>query len=523
MYPGGLQGTVRAENRPRSGGTVRAMTASDPSDTRSRMLAASATDIAAQVARGAWTAHEVVEAHLERAARVHDATNCFTQILHTQALDQAAALDARLASAGEDARATLPLAGVPFAVKANIGVGGVTTDAASTILKGHTPPHDATVVARLKAAGAILIATTNQDEFGMGGSSERSAYGPVRNPWDASRVAGGSSGGSAAAVAAGAVPLALGTDTGGSVRQPAAFCGVIGFKPTYGTLSRSGLVPFASSLDQVGILARHPGDVAVALDAMVGRDASDATTVDVPSHFAVRAQSAHLDGLRVGIVRDLVGEGTTDEVQQAAHAFATTLAEAGAQVRDVALPSGRAGVACYYLISSAEASSNLARYDGMILGQRTGENAQGQAQVMTETRSAGFGPEVRRRMLMGTFALAAGHQDEWYGQALRVRRKIAEELDTVFSDVDVLLTPTAPSDAYELGELRSDPLEMYLGDVDTCLANLAGVGAISLPAGLGQHGMPVGMQLMAPAGGDDVLLNTAVALAGETPVQTAPL
>lgn len=490
------------------------MTASDPCTAR-------ATEIAAQVKRGAWTAQEVVSAHLAYVERAQDATNAFTQILREQAIKDATALDDRREKGGADALKDLPLAGVPFAVKANIGVAGVVTDAASAILTGYVPPRDATVVARLKAAGAILIAITNQDEFGMGGSSERSAYGPVRNPWDANRVAGGSSGGSAAAVAAGAVPLALGTDTGGSVRQPAAFNGVVGFKPTYGTLSRSGIVPFASSLDQVGIITRHAGDTAIALDVMAGPDPSDATTVAMPKVGPVPEDGEALQGLRVGIVRDLVGEGTSAAVQEAANKLVSRLAEAGAHISDVNLPSGRAGVACYYLISSAEASSNLARYDGMIVGQRVGENNLGETQVMTLSRKAGFGPEVRRRLLMGTFALAAGHQDEWYGQALRVRRKIANELNESFKDVDVLLTPTAPSDAYELGELRSDPLEMYLGDVDTCLANLAGVGAISFPAGLGEHGMPVGMQFMAPAGRDDVLLRTAAALSGETQATTA--
>ncbi len=496
------------------GGTVRAMTAPDPS-------AARATEIAAQVQSGAWTAREVVSAHLERVRRTQDATNAFTQILDTNALDAAAALDARREAGGPDSLQDLPLAGVPFAVKANIGVAGVVTDAASAILNGYIPPRDATVVARLKAAGAILIAITNQDEFGMGGSSERSAYGPVRNPWDHGRVAGGSSGGSAAAVAAGAVPLALGTDTGGSVRQPSAFCGVVGFKPTYGTLSRSGVVPFASSLDQVGIVTRHASDTAVALDVMAGRDPSDATTVSMPAVGRITSDAADLEGLRVGVVRDLVGEGTSAAVQNAARTLTRRLTDAGAQVSEIDLPTGRAGVACYYLISSAEASSNLARYDGMILGRRVGDNNLGETQVMTQTRSAGFGPEVRRRLLMGTFALAAGHQDEWYGQALRVRRKLANEIDDAFAGVDVLMTPTAPSDAYELGELRSDPLEMYLGDVDTCLANLAGIGAISIPAGLGEHGMPVGMQFMAPAGRDEVLLRTAAALSGDTPVATA--
>ena len=462
--------------------------------------------IAADVAGGRTRAREEIDAALARAEAAQARTNAFTHLLHARARAAADALDAARA-AGE----TLPpLSGVPFVVKANLCLEGAPTTAASAILAGFVPPYTATVVARLEAAGAVPIAMANMDEFGMGGSSEASAHGPVLHPADPERVAGGSSGGSAAAVAAGVVPFALGTDTGGSVRQPAAFCGLIGFKPTYGTLSRYGVIAYASSLDQVGVLAHDVRDVAAVVDLMRGPDPHDATTVEAPSTAA--ELDAPLTGLRVGVVPELAGEGNHAAVRAGMDATVARLRELGAEVRPASLPSSRAGVACYYLIASAEASSNLARYDGTITGARVGEESDGQVEVATATRGAGFGTEVRRRVLMGTFVSSAGHVDAWYGQALRVRRKIADEMDAAFEDVDLLLTPTAPGPAFRQGERIDDPLAMYLGDVDTCLANLAGVGAVSVPAGRDERGLPVGAQLLAPALHDATLLRVAAAL-----------
>ncbi len=468
-----------------------------------------AVAIATAVKRGEVTARAVVDAALERAETVQRDTNAFTHLLHERARAAADALDAQATDR--------PLAGVPFAVKANICVQGVPTTAGSDILADFVPPYDATVIARLEAAGAIPIAMTNLDAFGMGGSSEASAHGPVHNPRDPSRVPGGSSGGAAAAVAAGVVPFALGTDTGGSVRQPAAFCGVTGFKPTYGTLSRYGVIAYASSLDQVGILANDAGDVAAVLDAMVGHDPHDATTVQVePTFHAALEEAASpeapLAGVTIGVIRELLGEGNAPAVLDAVERTRMRLQELGADVREVSIPSARAALAAYYLIASAEASSNLARFDGMITGKRVGANGDGQADVMTQSRGAGFNLEVRRRILMGTFALSAGHVDAWYGRALQVRRKVADELSHVFGEVDALLAPTAPSSAYPLGAKVDDPLAMYLGDVDTVLANLSGVGAISVPAGTDEAGLPVGVQLLTPALHDARLLQLARAL-----------
>jgi aspartyl-tRNA(Asn)/glutamyl-tRNA(Gln) amidotransferase subunit A len=503
------QPTFRVVDGAQRGATLAAMSPDD-------LLDGSAADLAAAVAAGRVSARAVTEAALDRAERVQTRTGAFTALVPDRARAAADLIDA-----ARDAGRTLPpLAGVPYAAKANICVADVPTTAGSAILADHRPPYDATVIARFEAAGAVLIGMTNLDEFGMGGSSEASAHGPVRNPWDLERVPGGSSGGSAVAVATGAVPLALGTDTGGSVRQPASFCGVIGFKPTYGTLSRYGLIAYASSLDQVGVLARHASDVALALDAMVGVDPRDATTVAVAPGFSStlsadleRGGDGDLRGLRVGRVRELSGEGNDPAVVRAMDAAAARLADAGADVVEAHVPSARAGVSAYYLIASAEASSNLARYDGMVTGTRVGEEADGQAEVMTASRGAGLGQEARRRVLMGTFALSAGHVDAWYGQALKVRRKIADELDAAFGEVDLLLSPTAPAPAFRLGEKVDDPLAMYLGDVDTCLANLAGAPAISVPAGRSDAGLPIGMQLIAKPLDDARLLRAAAELA----------
>ncbi|MEX2501069.1 MAG: amidase family protein, partial [Trueperaceae bacterium] len=447
---------------------------------------------------------------------LHARCNAFVEILHDQARSAADVVDA----ARERGEALPPLAGVPVAVKANLCVAGVRTTAGSAILRDHRPPYDATVVRRLREAGAIVVATTNLDEFGMGGSSETSWHGPVRHPADPERVPGGSSGGSAAAVAGGVVPVALGTDTGGSVRQPAAFCGVLGFKPAYGTLSRWGVIAYGSSLDQVGVLAHHAEDVAAFVDAMAGPDPHDATCAGAPygadpeSRLARALADAPPDlrGVRIGVIEELAGDGNDPAVRAGLQRLLDAAREAGASVAEVEVPDARAGVACYHLIAATEAASNLARYDGAITGVRVGDEAEGQEAVTTASRGAGFGDEVQRRVLMGTFAASAGHVDAWYLAASRVRRKLADQIAAAFHEVDLLLTPTAPTVAYRLGDRTDDPLAMALGDVDTCLANLAGVGAISVPAGSDPDGLPVGVQAMATADRNDLLLRFARAL-----------
>lgn len=483
----------------------------------------SATWIAAAVTSGEMRAADVVARSLERARAVQDRTNAFVTIADGPATARAEVVDRRVA-AGED----LPLAGVPVVVKDNMCTSGILSTAASRSLAGFVPPYSATVVVRLEAAGAIVVAKANCDEFGMGSSNENSAYGPVRNPWDESRVPGGSSGGSAVAVATGVAPIALGTDTGGSVRQPASFTGILGYKPTYGLLSRYGVMSYASSLDQVGVLARTTGDVRRVMEIMLGRDARDATSVDPGARLQAALRGVEtragmrdapgdrtpLAGLRVGIVAELAGDGNSPGVLAALGRTRSALQELGAIVVEVSLPHARYGVPTYYLIATAEASSNLSRYDGTIYGARVGEDAAGQAEATMATRGASLGPEVQRRVLMGTFALSAGYRDAYYGKALAVRRILADEIAAALGAVDVLLTPTAPSVAFGLGERVEDPLAMYVGDVDSCLANLAGIPAVSVPAGEGDDGLPCGVQFMAPALHDERLWRVAAALEG---------
>ena len=482
------------------------------------LLRMPAADFAARLRDGRTSVRERVETSLLRAEAVQRELNAFITIAGDSARTRAAALDARLRR-GE---VPGPLFGVPVVVKDNICTEGVRTTAASLSLDGFTPPYSASVVERLEAAGAVVVAKANLDEFGMGGSNENSAYGAARNPWDPARVPGGSSGGAAAAVAAGVAPLALGTDTGGSVRQPAAFCGVIGLKPTYGRLSRYGVVAFASSLDQVGVLARSAGDAALALDTIGGRDPRDATSVDAPADFGSGLDRS-IAGLRIGLVRELAGEGNGPEVLAALERTRETLERLGAELGEVSLPHARYGVPTYYLVATAEASSNLARFDGMIYSGRRGEDALGQTEVMMRSRGQTLGAEVRRRVLMGTYALSAGYFDAYYGKALKVRRLIADDFTRAFTAFDLLLAPTAPSAAYRLGERIDDPLAMYLGDVATCLANLAGIPAVSVPAGVSDAGLPVGVQLFAPALADADLLTVAAALERDAGAAFAPL
>ncbi|CAN5855745.1 Asp-tRNA(Asn)/Glu-tRNA(Gln) amidotransferase subunit GatA [soil metagenome] len=481
-----------------------------------------AFEIARRTVAGEQSAEETVRVSLARAEAVQRSLNAFVTVLHKEAVVRARAVDERVARGD----AVGPLAGVPVVVKDNICTANIRTTAGSKSLEGFVPPYSATVVKRLEAAGAVVVAKANLDEFGMGSSNENSAFGPVRNPWDSARVPGGSSGGSAVAVSTGVAPLALGTDTGGSVRQPAALCGVIGFKPTYGRLSRYGVVAFASSLDQVGVLARSARDLALALDVMSGHDPCDATSLPVAPAFGAALDGLDdLTGVRVGMVEELTGEGNSAGVRAALERVRAGLAALGATVGDVSLPHAPYGVATYYLVAPAEASSNLARFDGMVYSSRIGADELGQAAVMSETRGDMFGPEVRRRVLMGTYALSAGYYDAYYGKALKVRRLIAQDFERAFEQYDFLLTPTTPTVAYKLGEKIADPLAMYLDDVDTVLASLAGLPAISVPAGTAEDGMPCGVQFVAPALQDERLVRLAAVLehrAGEAFAPLAP-
>ncbi len=452
----------------------------------------SAIEIAAAVRRGDRTARSVVDEHLAviegREAEIH----AFNLVLADEARADADELDRRIA-AGEDPG---PLAGVPVALKDNLCTQGIPTTCSSRILEGWRPPYSATVVERLRAAGAIPIGKTNLDEFAMGSSTENSAFGPTRNPLDLTRVPGGSSGGSAAAVAAGFAPLALGSDTGGSIRQPAALCGVVGVKPTYGAVSRYGLIAFASSLDQVGPFAATVADAATLLEVIGGHDPRDSTSVPQPAPALADSLDEGVDGLRIGIVRELM-DGIDADVLARVHAAAEALTSAGAKVEEVSVPACIYGLSAYYLIAPAEASSNLARYDGVRYGLRV--DADDITTMYGATRAAGFGPEVKRRIMLGTYALSAGYYDAYYGQAQRVRTLIIRDFDAAYANFDALLSPTAPTTAFAFGAKTENPLAMYLSDVCTIPSNLAGHPAMSVPFGVGDDGLPVGVQVMANA------------------------
>ncbi|MFV0259491.1 MAG: Asp-tRNA(Asn)/Glu-tRNA(Gln) amidotransferase subunit GatA [Acidimicrobiales bacterium] len=471
-----------------------------------------ARGIAAAVRSGERTAREVVETHLARMAERDGSVNAFLHVMTEQALAEADAVDAVVAAGGDPG----PLAGVPVALKDNLCTRQTPTTCSSRILEGWRPPYDATVVERLRAAGAIAVGKTNLDEFAMGSSTENSAYGPTRNPLDLDRVPGGSSGGSAAAVAADMVPLSFGSDTGGSIRQPAALCGVVGVKPSYGAVSRYGLVAFASSLDQIGPFATTVADAAEALTAIAGPDPRDSTSI--PDSFAdVRpGLDVGVDGLRIGVVGELSGgaagagvEGIEAEVLDRLHEAADALAGAGAKVEEVSVPSAVAGLSAYYLLAPAEASSNLARFDGVRYGLR--RDGPSTAAMMRATRTAGFGDEVKRRIMLGTYALSAGYWDAFYGRAQRVRTVMIDEFERVYRDYDVLLTPTSPCVAFPLGA-KADPLTMYLNDVCTIPSNLTGHPAMSVPFGTGAEGLPVGVQVLAPMRGEAVMFRVAAAI-----------
>ena len=465
----------------------------------------SASEIAGAVRAGSRRARDVVEEHLARIAERDGELHAFLTVTGDDASAAADAID-RVVEGGGDPG---PLAGVPIALKDNLCTRGVPTTCASRILEGWRPPYDATVVTRLRAAGAIVIGKTNLDEFAMGSSTENSAFGPTRNPHDPTRVPGGSSGGSAAAVAAGLAPLGLGSDTGGSIRQPAALCGVVGVKPTYGAVSRYGLIAFASSLDQIGPLASSVGDAAALLEVIGGHDPLDSTSIDAPAPRVTAGLHDGVEGLRVGVVRELM-DGIDADVVARVEIAARALEKEGASVDDVSVPAAVHGLSAYYLIAPAEASSNLARYDGVRYGLRV-EGAD-ITDMYNETRAKGFGPEVKRRIMLGTYALSAGYYDAYYGQAQRVRTLIIRDFDAVYADHDLLLAPTAPTTAFALGAKTDDPLTMYLSDVCTVPSNLAGHPAVSVPYGTGDDGLPVGVQLLAPALGEPIMLRAAAAL-----------
>jgi aspartyl-tRNA(Asn)/glutamyl-tRNA(Gln) amidotransferase subunit A len=464
-----------------------------------------AVEIARDVRAGARTARDVVEEHLAAIADREDELHAFNLVLADEARAAADDVDRRVA-AGDDPG---PLAGVPVALKDNLCTRGIPTTCSSRILEGWRPPYDATVVTRLREAGAVIVGKTNLDEFAMGSSTENSAFGPTRNPHDPTRVPGGSSGGSAAAVAAGFASLALGSDTGGSIRQPAALCGVVGVKPTYGLVSRYGLVAFASSLDQVGPLASTVADAALALEVLAGHDPADSTSIPRPAPSLVAGLDGGVEGLRVGILRELTDGIDADVAARLAEA-AAALEAAGAKVDEASLPTVSLGLSAYYLIATAEASSNLARYDGVRYGLRVdGDDI---TAMYGSTRAAGFGPEVKRRIMLGTYALSAGYYDAYYGQAQRVRTLIIRDFEAAYAAYDLLLAPTSPSTAFALGAKTADPLAMYRVDVCTIPSNLAGHPAVSVPYGSGKDGMPVGVQLLAPALGEATMLRAAAVL-----------
>ncbi len=475
---------------------------------KQRIRQLSVEDSCRAVREGSLAAREVAEAYLESARQREPEVHAFLRLEPQEVLQQAELLDERIRK-GE---AVGPLAGLPVAVKDVIVTRGTPTTCGSRILENYRPPYDATVIERLREAGALVFGKTNCDEFAMGSSTENSAYFPTRNPWDNRLVPGGSSGGSAACVAAGQAPVALGTDTGGSIRQPAAFCGLVGLKPTYGRVSRYGLVAFASSLDQIGPLARNVREAALLLNTIAGHDHRDSTSAPLePEDFTARL-GRDLKGLRVGVPQEWMGEGLQPEIRHRVEFAMRQLEDLGCRLDPVHLPHNRYAIATYYIIAPAEASSNLARYDGVRYGFRATGGGESLEAMYRATRSSGFGREVKRRIMLGTYVLSAGYYDAYFVKAARVRRLIRQDLDQAFEKVQLLLGPTTPSPPFALGEKLADPLQMYLSDVFTVTANLAGIPGINLPAGSTSEGLPVGIQLLAPHFQESRLLQAAYAL-----------
>ena len=496
-----------------------------------------ATDLLARLASGETTSLELTQNCLDQIERHDSRVNAFLQVNADDALARAEDVDHRRKAGQKLGR----LAGLPVAVKGLLASKSEPTTCASKMLENFRPPYDATSVAKLKAADAVLIGKTNMDEFAMGGSNENSAFGPVHNPWDLARVPGGSSGGAAACVAAGMAPLSVGSDTGGSVRCPAGLCGITGMKPTYGRISRYGLVAFASSLDQIGPLARSVRDVALLLEVLAGHDPLDSTSVAVPVPEYTASLDKPLKGLRLGIIREHFGEGLDGEVEAAVRQAIDVYKSLGAAVSEISMPYNKYAVATYYIIAPCEASGNLARYDGVHYGRRADEDkiiaeldAQRKAlmaagrgdeaealesplvRMYRRSRSEGFGPEVKRRIMLGTYALSAGYYDAYYLKALKVRRLIRLDYDRAFEQVDLIAGPVTPTPAFPIGEKADDPLAMYLYDLYTISANLAGVPAISVPCGTSSGGLPIGLQLQAPTFAEERLLRGAQMYQRET-------
>jgi aspartyl-tRNA(Asn)/glutamyl-tRNA(Gln) amidotransferase subunit A len=489
-----------------------------------------ATELLKWLDRGETTSLELTEAFLNRIERHDSSVRAFLRVGGQAALDRAAQIDEKRKRGEPVGR----LGGLPVAIKDVLCTQGERTTCASRILENFRPPFDATVVARLKAADAVLIGKTNMDEFAMGGSTENSAFQITRNPWDLARIPGGSSGGAAACVAAGMAPLSVGTDTGGSIRQPAGLCGVTGMKPTYGRVSRYGLVAFASSLDQAGPLARTAEDAALLLEVIAGHDPLDSTSIQLPVPRYSQTVREPLAGLRIGVVCEHFGEGLDPEVEAAVREAVRVYQSLGATVRELSMPHGKYAVATYYIIAPCEASSNLARYDGVHYGYRTDERAMAaeldeeqkklqaagdeaaladldnaMIRMYRRTRAEGFGPEVKRRIMLGTYALSAGYYDAYYLKALKVRRLIRQDFDRAFEEVDLIAGPVAPTPAFKIGERIDNPLAMYLFDLYTVSTNLAGIGGISIPCGFSSDGLPIGLHLQAPPFEEERLLRGA--------------
>ena len=463
-----------------------------------------------RISSGETSARAVVESSVKAAEKLNESLNAFLEIDRDGALRRAESLGGKNS-----------LAGIPIAIKDNICVEGMQTSCGSRILGDYHPPYNATVIERLLNAGAVVMGKTNCDEFAMGSSNENSAFGPVKNPWDTTRVPGGSSGGSAAAVAAGIVPVALGSDTGGSVRQPASLCGVFGLKPTYGRNSRYGLVAFGSSLDQVGIFARTTGDVARVLGIISGRDAHDATTADVPVPNYLAELSGDIKGARIGLPRSFFGAGLDAEVRTSVEAAVNVYRELGAEVVHVELPNSQYSIAVYYIIATAEASSNLARFDGVRYGFRA-EDAPALRQMYRKTREEGFGPEVKRRIMLGTYVLSAGYYEAYYSKAQQVRGLIKQDFRKAFESCDAIITPTSPTPAFALGEKVDNPLAMYLNDIYTVTANLAGIPGLSVPCGLSANRLPIGFQLLGTNWSEPTLFKLAHAYETARPFTERP-
>jgi aspartyl-tRNA(Asn)/glutamyl-tRNA(Gln) amidotransferase subunit A len=475
------------------------------------MIRSSASEMASALAKGEITSVALTQLHLNRIASVDRDVHAFLHIDTEGALAQASAVDAKRAK-GEKLS---PLAGIPLALKDVLAQKGVPTTCGSKILEGWRPPYDSTVVANLKKNDIVILGKTNMDEFAMGSSTENSAYGPTHNPWDLSRIPGGSGGGSAASLAAFEAPLAIGTDTGGSIRQPAAVTGTVGVKPTYGGVSRYGLVAFSSSLDQAGPCARTVLDTALLHEAIAGHDPRDATSINAPvPQVVAAAKSGDVKGMKIGVVKELNGDGYQPGVRARFEESLELLAKAGAEIVEVSCPNFEYALAAYYLIAPSECSSNLARFDAMRYGLRVGDiNGASAEEVMNLTREVGFGREVKRRIILGTYALSSGYYDAYYGSAQKVRTLITQDFTTAFAKADVLVSPTCPTTAFKIGEKSNDPLAMYLNDIATIPVNMAGIGGMSLPSGIAdEDGLPVGFQIMSPVMKDERMYLVGAAL-----------